>query len=43
MRERAEAIAALGEAFQKQQPLESFDDHMPKSRSRIRSVARMDY
>ncbi|MER9565094.1 hypothetical protein [Mesorhizobium sp. M0571] len=43
LRERAEAIAALGKAFQKQQRLESFDDHMPKSRSRIRSVARMDY
>jgi len=43
LRERAEAIAALGKAFQKLQPLECFDDHMPKSRSRIRSVARMDY
>jgi hypothetical protein len=43
LRERAEAIAALGDAFRKQQPLESFDDHMPKSRSQIRSVARMDY
>ncbi|MBY5801821.1 patatin-like phospholipase family protein [Rhizobium leguminosarum] len=43
LRERAEAIAALGEAFQALQPLDGFDDHLPKSRSRIRSVARMDY
>ncbi|MER8408145.1 patatin-like phospholipase family protein [Mesorhizobium sp. M1307] len=43
LRERAEAIAALGKAFQALQPLDSFDERMPKSRSRIRSVARMDY
>ncbi|UIJ83143.1 patatin-like phospholipase family protein [Rhizobium leguminosarum] len=43
LRERAEAIAALGKAFQALQPLDGFDDHLPKSRSRIRSVARMDY
>lgn len=43
LRERAEAIAALGKAFQELQPLDGFDKHLPKSRSQLRSVARMDY
>ncbi|THK36635.1 RpoH suppressor [Ensifer sp. MPMI2T] len=43
LRERAEAIAALGKAFQALQPLDSFANHLPTSRSRVRSVARMDY
>ncbi len=43
LRDRAEAIAALGRAFQASKPLDDFEGHMPKSRSRIRSVARMDY
>ncbi|ARQ13729.1 patatin/phospholipase-related protein (plasmid) [Rhizobium etli] len=43
LRDRAEAIAALGEKFRASQPLDGFADHLPTSRSRIRSVARMDY
>ena len=43
LRDRAEAIAALGDKFWASQPLDRFADHLPTSRSRIRSVARMDY
>ncbi|WSG77194.1 patatin-like phospholipase family protein (plasmid) [Rhizobium beringeri] len=41
--ERAEAIAELGRSFKTLQQLDSFEARLPKSRSRIRSVARMDY
>ncbi|MBP1861568.1 patatin-like phospholipase family protein [Rhizobium herbae] len=40
--ERAEAIAALGRSFKALQQLDTFQARLPKSRSRIRSVARMD-
>jgi hypothetical protein len=43
LRKRAEAIAALGDKFRALQPLDAFAGHLPTSRSRIRSVARMDY
>jgi predicted acylesterase/phospholipase RssA len=41
--DRAEAIAALGQTFKTQTSLDSFQSRLPKSRSKIRSVARMDY
>lgn len=41
LRDRAEQIAALGRALAAAQPLETLDQKLPTSRSRLRNVARM--